>query len=66
MQVNRFLTSWILSRGRLDVSNSAYDSMHDLHTIVLWSRLFFRHQLQPLVNTFPVKIAQHLKKGALY
>jgi hypothetical protein len=37
------------------VYESPYDSVHDLHTKGLWFRLFFGHQLQPLVNTFQEK-----------
>jgi hypothetical protein len=51
-------------RGRLHVSDSAfespYDSMHNLHTRGLgWFLLSFGHQLQPLVNTYQVKLVEN-------
>jgi hypothetical protein len=50
-------------RGRLHVSDSAYespyDSVHDLHTKGLGFRLSFGHQLQLLLNTYQEKLSEN-------
>jgi hypothetical protein len=46
-------------RGRLHVSDSAHDFMHNLHTKGLGFQLSLRHQLQPLVNTFQDKSVEN-------
>jgi hypothetical protein len=41
-------------------NESSYDLLHNLHTNCIRSQLSFKHQLQPLVNTFQEKSVENL------